>query len=82
MEQRKIKVGLKVLNWLGQKALSQSDLRILESTWSEVRINVLTWFLACRYRLKKCETCFVSFYLSMVKKALSKSGVSPKQLGL
>ena len=38
--------------------------------------------MACRYRLKKCERCFVSFYLSMVKKALSKSGVSPKQLGL
>lgn len=82
MEQRKIKVGLKVFNWLGQKALSQSDLRILESAWSKVRVNVLTWFMACRYRLKKCERCFVSFYLSMVKKALSKSGVSPKQLGL
>ena len=39
MEKRKIKVGLKVFDWLGQKALSQSDLKILESAWSKVRIN-------------------------------------------
>ena len=54
---------LKIFNFgVVKNALGhQSDSKILKSTIFQVRIDELTWFLACKYRFKKLKRLFVNF---------------------
>ena len=71
---RKIKDYLKIFSEVWSKnALVQWNCRILESTISQVRIEISSWLLPWRYRNEKCKRWCGIFSLGLFKKYLGQS---------